>query len=133
MTVKYLDLTDYVAIAAEVCELDPADVMRAARLELADSALHAPAAGSGDVDRYPRFVDKAAVLAVRLVKNHPMPDGNKRIAWVALRIFVDINGWSWSSVPTIDEAERAVIAIASSEWGETEFAAWLERFLAPSG
>jgi len=35
-------------------------------------------------------VDKAAVLVVRLAKNHPRPDGNKRVAWVALRLFVDI-------------------------------------------
>jgi Fic family protein len=33
---------------------------------------------------YPDFVDKAAVLLVRLVKNHPLPDGNKRAAWVSM-------------------------------------------------
>ncbi len=49
-------------------------------LDLADSALHAPAAGFGDTDFYPHFVDKAAVLLVRLARNHPLPDGNKRAA-----------------------------------------------------
>jgi alkylation response protein AidB-like acyl-CoA dehydrogenase len=33
---------------------------------------------------YPDFVDKAAVLLVRLARNHPLPDGNKRVAWDAL-------------------------------------------------
>jgi prophage maintenance system killer protein len=60
-------------------------------VNLADSALHAPAAGFGETDLYPDFVDKAAVLVVRLAKNHPLPDGNKRCAWVALRLFVEIN------------------------------------------
>ena len=46
MTVEYLDLADYVAIAAEVTGLDTATVMKAANLDLADSALHATAAGS---------------------------------------------------------------------------------------
>jgi len=57
------------------------------KLSLADSALHAPAAGFGDTDIYPDFVDKAAVLLVRLAKNHPLPDGNKRAAWVSMRMF----------------------------------------------
>ena len=50
-------------------------------LELLDSALHAPQAGFGDVEFYPEFVDKAAVLVVRIARNHPLPDGNKRLAW----------------------------------------------------
>jgi hypothetical protein len=46
MTVEYLDLADYVAIAAGVTSLDAATVMKVANLDLADSALHAPTAGS---------------------------------------------------------------------------------------
>jgi hypothetical protein len=55
-------------------------------LDLADSALHAPAAGFADEDFYPNFVDKAAVLIVRLCANHPLSDGNKPAAWVALPV-----------------------------------------------
>ena len=47
MTVRYLDLTDYVAIAEEATGLDGTTVLRVANLDLADSALHAPAAGFG--------------------------------------------------------------------------------------
>ncbi len=125
MTVEYLDLADYIAIAAEVTDLDPATVMKVANLDLADSALHAPAAGFGETEFYPEFVDKAAVLIVRLAKNHPLPDGNKRAAWVALRLFVEINGWSWSERPSVDDAEQAVLAIAAGEWDEDRAAEWL--------
>ena len=38
-------------------------------IDLADSALHAPAGSWGEEDFYPDFVDKAAVLLVRLAKN----------------------------------------------------------------
>lgn len=76
MRVEYLDLADYIGIAAAVTGLDEAAVAKVAKLDLADSALHAPAAGFGDDDFYPDFVDKAAVLVVRLAKNHPLPDGN---------------------------------------------------------
>ena len=125
MTVEYLDLADYVAIAAEVTGLDVATVMKVANLDLADSALHAPAAGFGETEFYPDFVRKAALLIVRLAKNHPLPDGNKRVSWVALRMFVEINGWSWSERPSVDEAEQVVLAIAAGEWDEDRMAEWL--------
>ena len=62
MTVEYLDLADYIAIACEITGLDAVTVMKVANLDMADSALHAPAAGFGDTEFYPDFVDKAAVL-----------------------------------------------------------------------
>lgn len=131
MTVEYLDLADYLAIAAEVTGLDVDTVIKVANLDLADSALHAPSAGFGDTDFYPDFIDKAAVLVVRLTKNHPLPDGNKRAAWISLRVFVNTNGWTWHPKPDIDEAEQAMLAIASGEWGEDEAADWLRQYLAP--
>ena len=91
MTVEYLDLADYIAIASEITALDVATVMKIA-IWTADSALHAPAAGFGETEFYPDFVDKAAVLIVRLAKNHPLPDGNERVSWVALWMFMEING-----------------------------------------
>ncbi|MGZ6622953.1 MAG: hypothetical protein ACXVHD_25400 [Solirubrobacteraceae bacterium] len=60
MTVEYVDLVGYIAIAAKVTGLDVETVMRVSRLGLADSALRAPAAGFGETEFYPDFVDKAA-------------------------------------------------------------------------
>jgi death-on-curing protein len=131
VTIEYLDLADYVAIAASVTGLDVATLMKVTSLGLADSALHAPAASFGDTEFYPDFVDKAAVLIVRLARNHPLPDGNKRAAWVALRLFVDINAWHWEPKPTVDAAEAAVLAIAAGEWDETTAANWLRGHLQP--
>lgn len=71
------------------------------------------------------------MLLVRLAKNHPLPDGNKRAAWVSLRLFVDINDWTWRTTPSVDEAEQAVLAVAAGTWGESDAAAWLRGHLAP--
>lgn len=133
MSVEYLDLADYLVIAAEVTGLDVDTVIKIVDVALADSALHAPSAGFGDTDFYPDFVDKAAVLVVRLAKNHPLPDGNKRAAWVALRAFVDLNKWVWDPKPTVDEAEVAALAIAAGEWDEPTTAAWLGDHLKRAG
>lgn len=130
MTVEYVELVDYLAIAAEVTGIDPPTLARVANVTLADSALHAPAAGFGEADLYPDFVDKAAVLVVRLAKNHPLPDGNKRCAWVALRLFVEINDWLWDPTPGVDDAERAMLAVASGDWSQDEMAAWLRKHVA---
>ncbi|MFZ0769316.1 MAG: Fic family protein [Acidimicrobiales bacterium] len=111
MSVQYPDLTDYLAVAAAVTGLDTQTLVAATKLHLADSALHAPSAGFGEQDLYPDFVSKAAVLLVRLAKNHPLLDGNKRAAWVTLRLFVDMNGWSWNPYPSIDEAEKVVLSV----------------------
>ncbi|MGA2471537.1 MAG: Fic family protein [Solirubrobacteraceae bacterium] len=133
MSFEYVDLVDYIAIAAEVTGLEVDTLLHVTKLDLADSALHAPAAGFGDVEFYPDFVDKAAVLVVHLAKNHPLPDGNKRAAWVTLRVFIETNAWSWTTPPTADDAERAVLAIASGDWDETTMADWLRaRLVAPS-
>jgi death-on-curing protein len=110
VSVLYVDLLDYLAIAAELTGLDTPTLQRVTKIELAESALHAPAAGFGDIEFYPDFIDKATVLLVRLAKNHPLPDGNKRAAWVSLRLFVEINDWTWRTTPTVDEAEKVVLA-----------------------
>lgn len=133
MSVRYVGLVDDVAIAAEVTGLELETVTRTAKLDLADSALHAPAAAFGGTEFYPDLVDKAAVLAVRLTKNHPLLDGNKRAAWVTLRLFVAINDWAWDPRPVVDDAERVMLAIASGEWDEDEMAAWLRNHLSQPG
>jgi len=55
VSVEYLGLADYVAVAAEVTSLDIATMMKVTDVGLADSALHAPAAGFGETDFYPEF------------------------------------------------------------------------------
>ncbi len=131
MSIRYIELIDYLAIAAEVTGLDTSALTQVAKINLAESALHAPAAGFGETEFYPDFIEKAAVLTVHLAKNHPLPDGNKRAAWVALRLFIAINDWTWHTTPTIDDAEQAVLAIAAGTWSQDNMTAWLQRYLAP--
>ena len=131
MIVYYLDLADYLAIVTEVTGLDVETTIRVTNIDLADSALHAPQAGWGETDLYPDFLDKAAVLVTRLTKNHPLPDGNKRAAWVALRVFIELNDWEWAPYPSVDEAERLMLDVAGGAWSESEVAEWLAPRIRP--
>lgn len=130
---RYLTLAEYVWLAEQVTGIEAVVLAKASRLELADSALHAPAAGFGDQDFYPALLDKAAVLTCRLAWNHPLPDGNKRAAWAALVMFLDLNAVVWSpDPPNVDEAEAAMLAVAAGEVDEAWFAEWLaERVTVP--
>lgn len=132
MSVEYPDLADYLAIAAEVTGLDVKTLSNSTKLGLADSALHAPAASFGGEEFYPDFCEKAGVLLVRLAKNHPLLDGNKRAAWVTLRLFIEMNSWHWTDYPPVDEAEQVVLAVASGEWDEQRTASWLRERVEPS-
>jgi death on curing protein len=99
---EYLDLADYLLIAEAVLGVPAEDIARWPGIGLADSALHAPAAGFGGAELYPDVIDKAAVLCARLARNHPLPDGNKRVAYLALLEFLARNGVDWVP-PSVDD------------------------------
>lgn len=126
--IRYLSLAEYLWLAEAVTGVSASVLSKAARIDLADSALHAPAAGFGDDDFYPDLIDKAAVQTCRLAWNHPLPDGNKRAAWAALVMFLDLNGFTWDpDPPDVDDAEAAMLAVAAHEVDEAWFAAWLRH------
>ena len=120
---RYLTLAEALIVAEAVTGIDTRTLRNATRLELLDSALHAPQAGFGDTEFYPEFADKAAVLVVRIARNHPLPDGNKRLAWQSLTMFCARNGHELDVPP--DEAVSTMWAIAAGELDEVAVAAWL--------
>ena len=130
---RYITLAEYFWLAEQVTGDSVGALVPASRVELADSALHAPAASFSGTEFYPDFFDKAAVLTCRLARNHPLPDGNKRAAPASLAMFVELNGYAWDpDPPDVDQAEVAMLAVASHEVDELWFADWLrERVVAP--
>ena len=120
----YLDLADYLLIAEAVLGVDAEEIARWPGIGLAESALHAPAAGFADVELYPDVVDKAGVLCVRLARNHPLPDGNKRVAYLALLEFLARNGIEWLP-PSADETVAMIQRVAAGTVSECEVADWL--------
>lgn len=126
---RYLTLPEAMVIAEAVTGIEARTLGRASRVELLDSALHAPAAGFGEVELYPSLVEKAAVLAVRIAKNHPLPDGNKRLAWASLNVFCDLNGHEVQA--EVDDAVETMLAVAAGTMDEAAMTAWLRSRLVP--
>jgi death-on-curing protein len=124
--VQYLDLADFLLIAESVLGV-PADVLAlVANLHLADSALNAPAASYAGTELYTTPHEKAAVLCHRLIQNHPLIDGNKRVGYVAMREFVERNGWSWNDCAN-DETLKMIWAIAAGTKGQPDLIEWVRR------
>ena len=57
--------------------------------------------------------EKAAALLDSLVNNRALIDGNKRLGWVATRLFYGFNGYAISA--SDDEKFDLVIAVATGE------------------
>jgi death on curing protein len=54
-----------------------------------ESALHRPQTGY-----YDTLIHEAAALLESLVQNHPFVDGNKRVGFAVVDVFLRINGYS---------------------------------------
>jgi death-on-curing protein len=96
------------------------------RVGVAESALAAPRATFGGVDFYPDLPTKAAVLCSRLIRNHPLPDGNKRVAYTCMLDFLERNGYVWQQ--TGDDPDETVAVMDALAWRhltEEEFARWV--------
>lgn len=121
---EYLDLADYLLIAEAVVGVPAESIARWPGIGLAESALHAPAAGFEGVELYPDVIDKTAVLCARLARNHPLPDGNKRVAYLAMLEFLARSQVEWAP-PSVEETVATIERGAAGSLSERELADWL--------
>ena len=88
---------------------------------LFDSALARPLnqAAYGDPD----VADLAADYGVGLAKNHAFIDGNKRTAFVAVELFLVLNGYRL--VASDADCVLTLLGVAAGDIDEAAFAAWI--------
>jgi death on curing protein len=65
----------------------------------------------------------AAAYGFGLCRNHPYRDGNKRVAFVVMVVFLELNGLAFEA----EEAEvvALMLALADARLSEDELATWL--------
>lgn len=73
----------------------------------------------------PELHELAASYGVGLAKNHPFVDGNKRAAFLAVGLFLALNGWRLTA--TQADATLTMLAVAAGQMDETAFARWLRQ------
>lgn len=77
----------------------------------------------------PDVFDLSAAYAVALAKNHPFIDGNKRTAYVAMELFLMLNGFEL--IADDASATLTMLAVAAGDIDEPTLAQWLRDHNAP--
>ena len=67
----------------------------------------------------------AASYAMGLAKNHPFVDGNKRTAFVALELFLALNGREFMAGDV--DCVVTMLAVAAGDIDESELAEWIRQ------
>jgi len=94
---------------------------------LLEAAGYRPRASVLGQDAYPDLYTKAGALLHSLARNHPLVDGNKRLAWLATYVFLAKNGTVLDADD--DDAYALVVAVAAGTIDEVgEIAAVLASF-----
>lgn len=114
---------------SEFDHLDVEDLLRLTRLlrvepvrdlGLLEAACARPRASVLGHEAYPTLELKAAALLHSLVRNHALVDGNKRLAWLATVVFLDLNGHR--AALDDDAAFGLVMAVAEGEFDVEQIA-----------
>lgn len=70
-----------------------------------------------------------AAYAYGLGRNHGFLDGNKRIAFQTMYVFLGLNGWRL--VAEEPEVVRVMVDVAAGAMSETDLAAWVRDHIEP--
>ena len=72
---------------------------------------------------HPDVIALAASYGFGIARNHPFIDGNKRTAFVAVELFLDLNGYELTA--TDADCVLTMLALAAGEIDEAAFANWI--------
>jgi death-on-curing protein len=65
----------------------------------------------------------AAAYAAGIVRNHPFADGNKRVAFLSIGLFLGLNGWRLTASKA--NAATTIWALAAGHLSEEQLTAWI--------
>ncbi len=88
---RYLDLAEYLSLAEQVTGVEASVLAKASRLELAESALYAPAASFGGEEFYPDLFDKPPFSRAGWPGTTHCRTGTS----APLVMFLELNGGAW--------------------------------------
>lgn len=117
------DIAHFLATAEAILGIDSQRLRTVTKIGLAESALAAPFATFGGQDFYEHPVQRAAILASRIMRNHPLPDGNKRVALILMDQYLIAEGWQFTATP--EEIDHAFRGVAGRKQTEDYFIQWV--------
>lgn len=94
-----------------------------------DSALEQPKMTYGGKYLHHTIIKMAAAYGYHLCKNHPFVDGNKRIALVAMDVFLQRNGYE--IIASEKETYRMMFELSCGKTSKEKLTDWLEANTSP--
>lgn len=92
---------------------------------LLQAALARPRATFAGQELYPTLFEKAAAVAESIARNHPLVDGNKRMALVAMVATLSMNGYELTAS---DNAQvDLIMCIVAKEVTVQDVSDWLSK------
>lgn len=125
--IVYLHVEDLLAAAARGTGMN----VEVRDYGLLESAAHRPQATVFGVEAYPSIHEKAAALLHSLARNHPLVDGNKRMAWTSCALFYAMNDLSILDAPQ-EDAFDLVVGVACGEIDVPKIAETLRGWAHPA-
>lgn len=98
-----------------------------------ESSLSRPYAEFEGVPFYPSVHDQAAAIMESVNRNHPLLDGNKRLAWILVRVVYRSHDMAPLRLPPPAEVDAFVRAVASGRVPFGEIVGWLRQVFDPDG
>jgi death on curing protein len=75
----------------------------------------------------PEVADLAAAYGFGIARNHPFVDGNKRTAFVAIELFLLLNGWELQA--SDEDCVLTTLALAEGSLTESSLADWIQSHI----
>lgn len=77
----------------------------------------------------PDHAELAAAYGYGLARDHPFIDGNKRTAFVAVELFLALNGWALTASDA--DCVLTMLSVAAGDLDEPGLADWIRRHSVP--
>lgn len=126
MEIRYLSVQEVIAIhVAMIQKYSPGEHVGVKDSGLLESAVLRPRSSASGDDSYPSLFDKATAYSESLGMNHPFQNANKRTAFAALVIFLQLNGYRF--VMNQKDAEDMTVDMVNHKYSFQELSTLIEK------
>ncbi|MGG4147186.1 type II toxin-antitoxin system death-on-curing family toxin [Paenibacillus algorifonticola] len=126
MGIRYLSVQEVIAInVVMIQKYSPGEHVGVKDSGLLESAVLRPRSSAFGDDAYPSLFDKAAALFESIGMNHSFQNANKRTAFAALVIFLQLNGYRF--VMNQKDAEDMTVDMVNHKFSFQELSILIEK------
>jgi death on curing protein len=126
MGIRYLSVQEVIAInVAMIQKYSPGEHVGVKDSGLLESAILRPRSSAFGDDAYPSLIDKATALFESLGMNHPFQNANKRTAFAALVVFLQLNGYRF--VMNQKDAEDMTVDMVNHKYSFQELSTLIKE------